>query len=114
MTIVNHLKDLETTKMFHAVAYGKHLVTGFLAKSFVTGSSPTHVITLQQMLGDGGDFGWDGCEGLWFKGIEIKPDKYRFHRGALAAQPVHKTYTADNTTNVITSTAHGLNDDDEI
>lgn len=81
MTLVNHLRDLETQKLFHAVAYGKHLVTGHLAKSIVTGSSPTHVIKLQQMLGRGE---WDGCEGLWWNGTEIKSDKYDFYPGAQA------------------------------
>jgi hypothetical protein len=114
MTLVNHLKDLETEKLFHAVAYGEHVVAGNLAKSIVTGSSPTHVIKLQQMLGDAGSYGWESCKGLWFRGVEVKPDKYKFHRGGLAPQPVHKTYTADNTTNVITSTAHGYNDGDHV
>ena len=58
MTTVNHLRDIESQKLFHAVAYGKHMVTGHLAKSSVTGSDPTHVITLQQTLGRGE---WDGC-----------------------------------------------------
>jgi len=78
MTLVNHLRDLETQNLFHAVAYGKHLVTGNLAKSVVTGSDPTHQITLQQMLGRGP---WDACEGLWFKGVEIPAADYRFYPG---------------------------------
>lgn len=111
MGLVNHLRDVDGQELFHAVAYGKHLVKGHLAKSLVTGTSPTHVITLQQMLGRGP---WDGCEGLWWKGLEVKSDKYVFHPGTQTAVPTLKTFTADNTTNVITSTAHGLNDGDEI
>lgn len=111
MPPVNHLKDLETQKIFHAVAYGRHLVAGNLAKSIVTGAHPTHVITLQQMLGQGP---WDGCEALWFKGIEVKPDKYTFHKGELAVQPVHKTYTADSASDFLTSTAHGYANGDQV
>lgn len=111
MTLVNHLREKDGQNLFHAVAYGKHLVTGHLTKSIVTGSDPTHVITLQQMLGRGE---WDGCEGLWWNGVEVKSDKYKFHPGAQSPSPVLKTYTADNTTNVFTSTAHGYNDGDQV
>lgn len=78
MTLVNHLKNKAGDNRFHAVAYGKHIVTGNLAKSKVAGTNPTHVITLQQMLGRGP---WDGCEGLWWTGTEIKPTEYIFHPG---------------------------------
>jgi len=111
MGLVNHLKDKDGQQLFHAVAYGLHLVTGHLAKSSVTGASPTHVITLQQMLGRGE---WDGCEGLWFKGIEIKPDKYKFHPGKQTPAIVLKTYTANDLTDFLTSTAHGFNDGDQV
>ncbi len=111
MPAVNHLKDVEAQNLFHAVAYGKHLVSGTLAKSRVTGTSPTHVIILQQMLGRGE---WDGCEGLWWSGVEIKPDSYRFYPGKQAALPVHKTYTADSSTDYLTSTAHGYENGDQI
>lgn len=111
MTLVNHLREIEGQNLFHAVAYGIHLAEGNLTKSLVTGSSPTHVITLQQMLGRGE---WDRVEGLWWSGVEIKSDKYVFHPGSATAVPTLKTFTADNTTDVITSTAHGLLDGDEI
>lgn len=78
MTIVNHLKGQETQNLFLTQAYGKHVVTGHLCKSDVTGASPTHVIKLQQLLGRGP---WDGCEGLWYKGLEIKPADYKFYPG---------------------------------
>lgn len=78
MTLVNHLRDLEAQNLFHAVAYGKHLVTGNLAKSIVTGSDPTHQITLQQMLGRGP---WDACEGLWWSGVQIPTADYKFFPG---------------------------------
>lgn len=78
MTLINHLKGLDTQRLYHAQAYGKHVVTGHLAKSIVTGTSPNHTIKLQQMLGRGP---WDGCEGLWWKGVEVKPAKYKFYPG---------------------------------
>lgn len=78
MTLVNHLKGVDVQNLFHAVAYGKHVVSGNLAKSIVTGSSGTHIIKLQQMLGRGP---WDACEALWFKGLEIVPAKYKLYPG---------------------------------
>lgn len=78
MAIVNHLKGQDNQNKFLAVAYGKHVVTGHLCKSDITGASGSHIIKLQQLLGRGE---WDGCEGLWFKGLEIKPDKYKFYPG---------------------------------
>ena len=105
MGIVNHLLDADRATLFHAVAYGKHLVAGNLTKSNVTGSDGTHVITVQQMLGRGP---WDGCEGLWWNGLEIKSDKYRFYPGDPIAAVTPKTYTADNTTEVFTCTGHGF------
>lgn len=78
MALVNHLRELDGQSLYHAVAYGKHLVTGNLAKSDVTGTSPTHVTTLQQMLGRGP---WDACEGLWWNGVEIPAADYEFYPG---------------------------------
>lgn len=78
MGIVNHLKGLDAQKLYHAVAYGKHLVIGNLTKSHITGAEGSHVITLQQMLGRGP---WNACKGLWFRGLEVKPDKYIFRPG---------------------------------
>lgn len=111
MPVINHLKGKETQNLFLTQAYGEHWVAGHLAKSIVTGSSPTHVIKVQQMLGRGE---WDSCIGLWFRGVEIKSDKYKFHPGKQTPNPVYKIYTADSTTDVITSTAHGFNDGDMI
>lgn len=78
MGFVNHLRAKDGQNLFHAVAYGKHAAMGNLTKSKITGSSPTHVITVQQMLGRGE---WDACEGLWWNGVEIKSDKYKFYPG---------------------------------
>lgn len=78
MALVNHLRQKDAQMLFHAVAYGKHIVTGNLCKSLSTGVSPTHVLTLQHTLGRGP---WSACKGLWWNGIEIKPDKYVFRPG---------------------------------
>lgn len=86
--LVNHLRQKDGPGLWHTVAYGLHAVTGNLVKSKVAGTSPTHTITLQQMLGRGP---WDGCEGLWWNGVEIKPDDYVFYPGTLStgmADPV--------------------------
>lgn len=109
MGLVNHLKEQDVQSMFLAVAYGKHVVTGHLAKSIVSGSSGTHIIQLQQMLGRGE---WDGCEGLWFRGLNIDSSKYKLHPGKQTPNPTLKTFTANSGTDVITSTAHGLNNGD--
>jgi len=77
MTIINNLRGIEAQNLFHAVAYGKHAVTGQLAKSTVISS---HVYT-QQMLGRGE---WNRCLGLWYKGLEIKPADYQFYPGTLS------------------------------
>jgi len=78
MAVINHLKGVDGQSLFMAVAYGLHMVSGVLTKSIVTGTDPTHVIKLQQMLGRGP---WDGCEGLWWNGLEIVPAKYKFYPG---------------------------------
>lgn len=78
MAIVNHLKNIDAQRVFHAVAYGRHILSGNLAKSIVAGAEPNHVITLQQLLGRGP---WDGIEAVWFKGLEIVPAKYKFYPG---------------------------------
>jgi len=80
MGMVNHMRKKDGQNLFLNVAYGLHVVTGTLAKSIVSGSSPTHVIKLQQMLGRGE---WNACKGLWWSGVEVKPDKYEFYPGAL-------------------------------
>ncbi|MCC6329002.1 MAG: hypothetical protein IT174_10830 [Acidobacteria bacterium] len=78
MPLINHLKGVDAQNMFLAVAYGKHVVAGHLTKSLITGASGSHTIKLQQLLGRGP---WDGCEGLWFKGLEITPANYKFYPG---------------------------------
>ena len=66
------------------VAFGRHVIEGDLTKSIVTGSSPTHVVTVQHMLGDARGKGWDGVEGLWFRGTNRPPAKYKFYPGIMS------------------------------
>jgi hypothetical protein len=114
MGFVDHLKGVNTETLFLEVAFGLHVIAGDLAKSIVTGSSPTHIVTIQQMLGETFGFGWKGPKGVWFRSINRAANKYHFHDGRFASDPLSQTYTADHTTNVITCTAHGLADGDMV
>jgi hypothetical protein len=101
MGLVNHLRTVDGQNLFHAIAYGKHLVSGNLAKSIVTGTSPSHTIKLQQMLGRGE---WDACEGLWFKGIEVT--NYHFYPGIQSTGMADVTQGQDTVFD--TDTPHSL------
>lgn len=114
MTFVDHLKGSKPELKFLETSFGLHVVAGDLAKSIVTGSSPTHVVTIQQLLGDAYGKGWKGPKGIWYNGINRAAAKYRFYPGIQTPNPVLKTFTADNSTNVFTSTAHGFNDGDMV
>lgn len=114
MAFVDHLKGSKPEQKFLECAFGPHVVEGDLAKSIVTGTSPNHVVTVQHLLGDTFGKGWKGPKGIWFRGVNRPAAKFKFHPGKQTPNPVLKTFTADNTTNVITSTAHGFNDGDMI
>lgn len=107
MGFIDHLKNNKPEDLVLEFAFGWHLIEGDLAKSIVTGASPTHIVKLQQMLGDGLGKGWKGPKGVWFRGINRTADKYKFYPGIMSPDPVIKTFTADNTTDTLTSTAHG-------
>lgn len=65
--------------MFRVLAYGKHVVNGFCAKSIVTGTSPNHQITFQQILGRDE---WDGVDGgIYWNNISIPATDWVFHPG---------------------------------
>ena len=81
MTFVDHLKGAFPETLRLVVAFGTHVVTGTLAKSIVTGSSPTHVVTVQQLLGDAIGMGWKGPRGIWYNGTNRPPAKYKFYPG---------------------------------
>ena len=112
MGFVDHLKGASPEAKVLEVAFGLHVVEGDLAKSIVTGSSPSHVVTLQQLLGDAHGKGWSGPVGVWFRGVNRPAAKYVFHPGKNALEPDYKTFTADNSTDTLTATAHGYLDGD--
>lgn len=114
MGFVDHLKGINAETLFLEVAFGLHVIAGDLSKSIVTGVSPTHVVTVQQMLGETYGKGWKGPKGVWFRSINRPSTKYKFHDGRFASNPVLQTYTADNTTDFITCTAHGFVDGDMV
>ena len=114
MVFVDHLKGLDTNTLTLEHAFGRHVIEGDLAKSNVTGSEPNHVVKVQQILGDTLGKGWYGPEGVWFRGINRPASKYRFHSGLYVPDPVHKIFTANSSTDVITCTAHGFTNGDQI
>lgn len=94
------------------VAFGTHVIEGDLAKSIVTGSSPTHVVNVQHLLGDAFGKGWGGPTGVWFRGTVRNSSKYKFHPGLQTPVRDVKNYTVNHTTDTFSSTLHGYNDDD--
>jgi hypothetical protein len=84
MTFVDHLKGNSPETKFLEVAFGRHVIEGDLAKSIVTGVSPTHVVKVQQMLGDALGKGWKGPTGVWFRGVNRDPSKYKFYPGIMS------------------------------
>jgi hypothetical protein len=84
MTFIDHLKGNNPEKKYLEMAIGRHVIEGDLAKSIVTGSSPTHVVTVQQMLGDALGRGWKGPIGVWFRGINRDSSKYKFYPGIMS------------------------------
>lgn len=81
MTFVDHLKGKKTEEMFLEVAFGTHVIAGDLGKSIVTGVSPTHVVKIQQFLGEAFGKGWQGPRGVWFRGTNRPPAKFKFYPG---------------------------------
>lgn len=81
MGVVDHLKGNNPEQKVLEVAIGRHVIKGDLAKSNVTGSSPNHVVTIQQMLGEGFGKGWKGIIGAWFRGTLRPSNKYKFYPG---------------------------------
>ena len=81
MTFVDHLKGTKQNDLILEVAFGYHVIAGDLAKSIVTGSDPTHIVKVQQMLGDAYGKGWQGPRGVWFRGINRDSTKYKFYPG---------------------------------
>jgi hypothetical protein len=81
MTFVDHLKGTRQEDFLLEVAFGRHAIAGDLSKSVVTGADPTHVVTVQQMIGEAYGKGWKGPVGVWFRGFNRDSSKYVFHPG---------------------------------
>ncbi|MEO8650514.1 MAG: PA14 domain-containing protein [Acidobacteriota bacterium] len=84
MTFIDHLKGNSPENKILEVAFGMHVIEGDLAKSEVVGSDPTHIVTIQQMLGDAFGRGWKGVKGLWFRGVNRDSTKYKFYPGIMS------------------------------
>lgn len=84
MTFVDHLKGTKPEARLLEVAFGRHVIEGDLAKSIVTGADPTHVITVQHLLGDALGKGWAGPEAIWFRGVNRPPEKFKFYPGIMS------------------------------
>lgn len=107
MGFVDHLKGADTNSLTLEMAFGRHVIEGDLAKSNVTGTSPSHVVKVQHILGNTLGKGWSGPEGVWFRGVNRPASKYRFHSGLYVPDPAIKAFTANSITDQITITAHG-------
>lgn len=81
MGFVDHLKGKDTSGLYLEAAFGKHVIEGDLAKSIVTGASPTHVVNIQVMLGEAFGKKWKGPTGVWYAGTNRPSSKYTFHPG---------------------------------
>jgi hypothetical protein len=83
MAPYNHLKDIDRYGRRLALAYGRHIGTGFLEMSSTSGGSP-YINTLRFALSEGPI---QGIEGVWFDGTGIKPDKYTLYDGTQTTAP---------------------------
>lgn len=97
MTFFDHLKGNDPESKFIALAYGRHVVTGHLRSSQVTGSSPTHVIKISQILGRGP---WSGLRDVYFRGLRIDPANWKFYPGI---RPSSRTDTVQGVDSVFST-----------
>ena len=81
--------------MLLEVAFGRHIISGDLAKSIVTGSSPTHVVKVQHLLGEAFGKGWEGPVGVWFRGVNRDSSKYKFYPGIMSPSNSDTTQGVD-------------------
>lgn len=112
MGFVDHLKNQKQDDLLLEVAFGRHIIAGDLAKSIVNGSSPNHIVTVQQLLGDAFGLGWAGPVGVWFRGVNRPATKYRFYPGIQTPNPTLVTYTANASTDTFTAAGHPFQNDD--
>jgi hypothetical protein len=80
MVLVDHLKGVKTDDLIADVAFGRHVATGDMTKSYFDGTK----VYVQHILGDTTGKGWSGVEGLWFRGINRDSSKYVFHPGIMS------------------------------
>lgn len=81
--LVDHLKNLDASALIRVIAYGEHVINGVCAKSVVSGVSPNHQITVQQILGQGE---WEGVSrGVYWNNQLIAPTDWFFHPGKLSS-----------------------------
>jgi hypothetical protein len=78
--LVDHLKGVKTDDLIADVAFGRHVATGDMSKSYFDGTK----VFVQHILGDTTGKGWSGVEGLWFRGINRDSTKYKFHPGIMS------------------------------
>lgn len=112
--MIDHLTGNSPETKFLETAFGKHILKPDLAKSIVTGSSPTHVITLQSVLGEGHGKGWKAIIAAWYAGAKVPLTGIKFHPGKQTPNPVYKTFTVNTSTDVIAVTAHGYANGDMV
>lgn len=80
-SLVNHLRGVDTQKLFLEVAYGKHVVEGDLCKSLKTDSDPFDIYVQHKL----GKREWNACKALWWRGFAIPTSDYAFHPGTLSS-----------------------------
>lgn len=93
MGLVNHLKQIDARNAFRVISYGEHIANGTLGKSIVSGEKPTHLIKLQQFLGQGE---WEGISrGIYWNNLAIPSADYAFYPGS-QTQGVDSVFSSDN------------------
>lgn len=102
-------------------AWGVQTTRGRLVYWYFSGGRTYFIVLFCR----GGKYGCDGINFFRYKGVEIPEFEaghsgdedyrnWRFHPGTVTKQIVVKNFTADNSTDVLTSTAHGYNNDDTV
>lgn len=84
MPFFDLLKGQSPETKYLTRAYGRHIVSGHPVKCRVTGASPTHVIDIQQALGQGP---WDALETVYFRGLRLESTAYKFRPGIRPGSP---------------------------
>jgi hypothetical protein len=89
--------------------YGKYITIGRAVYYIYDGSQTRFII----FIADGGKYGLDKIDSFEYKGAAIS--EYVFHRGTITKQVSPKAIASvDDSTNTITSTAHGYSNGDTV